>query len=79
MPSIALKTKALESEGDCVDVEHREPEALAGLKPAAFETPNTRLRFNLAVFMVENDSGLMGNWQTLKLQGLCRRSLAGAA
>jgi hypothetical protein len=35
---------------------------LAGLTLSAFEIPITRSKFDLAVFMVENDGRLIGNW-----------------
>ena len=35
---------------------------LGGLELSAFEMPLTRSKFDLAVFMVENESGILGHW-----------------
>ena len=35
---------------------------LTGLTLSSFEMPITRSKFDLAVFMVEDDTGLTGNW-----------------
>jgi hypothetical protein len=40
----------------------RENRELAGLKLTNFEMPITRSKFDLAVFMVEGENGLIGNW-----------------
>ena len=40
----------------------RHKEELPGLKLSPFPTPITRSKFDLAVFMVESDSGLSGDW-----------------
>ena len=40
----------------------RQKRDLAGLKLTPFEMPITRSKFDLAVFMVESESGLVGNW-----------------
>ena len=40
----------------------RENRELAGLKLTNFEMPITRSKFDLAVFMVEDEKGLIGSW-----------------
>jgi hypothetical protein len=40
----------------------RENRELVGLKLTNFEMPITRSKFDLAVFMVEDENGLIGNW-----------------
>jgi non-ribosomal peptide synthetase component F len=40
----------------------RRRKELAGLELSAFEMPLSRSKFDLAVFMVETDSGLIGHW-----------------
>ncbi|HKD02045.1 MAG TPA: condensation domain-containing protein, partial [Terriglobales bacterium] len=40
----------------------RQKRELASLKLSAFEMPVTRSKFDLAVFMVEGENGLTGNW-----------------
>ena len=40
----------------------RQKRELPGLQLSAFEMPITRSKFDLAVFMVEGENGLTGNW-----------------